>query len=122
MAKKSKIITNLLVVPLIASTILLASPALAADPSANNSSGETRHKTSVPDVVKKGIAGVVSSVSGGIVVVTSKEDIRYTVDASHATIMKASDVPNENPDVVAARDIAVGDAIMVRGEIRALEE
>jgi hypothetical protein len=123
MAKKSKtIITSLLVVPLMASTILLASPALAADPSINSATGETRHKTSIPDVAKKGISGIVSSVSGGIIVVEGGDGVKYTVVASDAIIMKASEESDENPNVINARDIRVGDAIAVRGEIADAEQ
>jgi len=117
MYKKSKI-TNLLVIPLIASAVFLANPALAAYTDRTSSSDtEIRHKTSVPDTRKKGVVGTVTGVNGTIIVVTTKSSIQYTVDATNATIMKASDEPNGNPSIVAISDIKVGDVIMVRGVI-----
>lgn len=114
MIKKSKI-TNLLVVPLIASAVLLANPVFAASPAAASRS-EVRHKTDVPHS-KRGIIGTVTSSEGDIIKVTAKDNTQYTVDASDATIMKVSGEPQENPDIVSISDIKVGDAIVVRGEI-----
>ena len=114
MTKKSTI-TSLLVMPLIASAVLLASPVLA-DNTSYASHSEVRHKTSVPQT-KKGITGIVTSINGTIIIVTTKDNIQYTVDASKATIMKASDQSNINPSIVTISDIKVGDAIVVRGVI-----
>ncbi|HEV7423579.1 MAG TPA: hypothetical protein VGO21_00115 [Candidatus Paceibacterota bacterium] len=116
MYKKSKI-TNLLVIPLIASAVFLANPALAAyTDRASNGDTEIRHKTSVPDT-KKGVVGEVTGVNGTIIVVTTKSSIQYTVDAANATIMKASSLPDGNPSLVEISDIKVGEVIMVRGVI-----
>lgn len=112
---KQSTIKNLLVVPLIASAVLLANPVFAAS-STYTSHAEIRHKTSLPHV-KKGIVGKVTSINGTIIVVTGKDNVEYTVDASNATIMKAREEPNVNPAIVTISDIQVGDAIVVRGVI-----
>ena len=111
-------IVNFVVIPLVASAIFLASPAFAADPT-NTSNTEIRHKTIVPNVNirRRGIVGVVISVNGNIIIVKDKNNIHYTVDASDATIMKATDEPDGNPTVVMISNIKVGDSIIVRGEI-----
>ncbi len=114
MSKKSTI-TNLLVIPLIASAIFLANPALAAD-STSRSSNQFRHKINVP-YVKKGIAGTVTSVNGDIIFVQGRDKVQYTIDASRATIMKAVDGRGLNPLVVDTSDIKVGDMVFVRGAI-----
>ncbi len=121
---KSKI-KNLIVAPLIASAIFLASPApfAAANP-AQRSQVEVHNISNTentPDP-KKGIAGKVTKVSGSIILVSTKDDTEYTVDASEATIMKEGTRPNENPVIVEATDIQIGDAIMVRGVISDQEE
>jgi hypothetical protein len=112
-----KQITNLLVMPLIASAVFLASPTVfAASPTHTGGATEIRHKTYKEGAnPKKGITGTVSSISGTIIIVTAKDSTKYTVDASHATIMKAADQANTNPYIVTTTDIKVGDAIMVRG-------
>ena len=58
-----------------------------------------------------------SRVNGDIVIVSTKDDTEYTVDASDALIMKEGAYPNENPAIVEAKEIKVGDAILVRGVI-----
>ncbi len=113
MSKKSKI-TNLLVIPLIASTVFLASPALADNPN-YGSTTEVRHKTDVSHI-KKGVVGTVTSVNGTIIVVTAQDNTQYTVDASHATIMKASTTKTSTA-IATISDIKVGDRVMVRGTI-----
>lgn len=116
MSKNSKI-TTLLIIPLIASAILLTTPAFAADP--NKAGGaETRHKTGVANP-RRGIAGTVASVNGDIIIVEARNDTQYTVDTSSATIMKTSD--DGNPDLVSTSDIKAGDAIVVRGEVSGTE-
>lgn len=114
MSKKSTI-TNLLVIPLIGSAILLANPVLAAN-NAHPSENIVRHKTNLENP-EPAIAGTVTSINGNIIIVTTKDDIQYTVDASNANIMKASDDSNSNPTIVTIADIKVGDEIFVRGEI-----
>ncbi|MBP6883996.1 MAG: hypothetical protein KBC06_02075 [Candidatus Pacebacteria bacterium] len=116
--KQSKI-TNLLVIPLMASAILLSNPVLAADQT-NTSNTEIRHKTSVPHM-RRGIAGTVTSVNGKILTVTGRDGVQYTVDASTATIMKASDQPDQNPIVIDISNIKVGDIIGVRGTLNDTE-
>jgi hypothetical protein len=117
-SKKSKI-ANLIVMPLIASAIFLAGPAFAAGPSygAESISMNTTTQESMPNT-KKGITGTVASVSGSILHVVSTDNMEYTVDASHATIMKAAGEVNENPLIVNVSDIKVGDAIAARGVVR----
>ncbi|MEO5635445.1 MAG: hypothetical protein ABIS26_02565 [Candidatus Paceibacterota bacterium] len=114
MSKKSTI-TNLLVIPLMGSAILLSNPVMAAGPT-QDSRIEVRHKTNI-ETPKKGIAGTVTSINGNIIVVTTKDNIKYTVDASSANIMKATEEINANPLIINISDIKVGDAIFVRGEI-----
>lgn len=118
MSKKSTI-TNLLVIPLIGSAILLANPVLAANTS-HPTHSVVRHKTNIENP-KRQISGIVTSINGNIIVVTTKDNVQYTVDASNANIMKASTVPNENPSIIAIGDIKVGDSIVVRGEINSSE-
>ncbi len=114
MTKKSTI-TNLLVVPLIASAIFLASPAFASN-TTNMMNGQVRHKTNIPNI-KKGVVGTVISTNGTIVIVKAKDNVEYTVDTTSATIMKASTESNTNPTIVTISDIKVGDVLMVRGKI-----
>lgn len=104
--------------PLIASAVFLASPALASNPMRTGQS-EIRNITTNEDTpnTKRGVAGTVTSINGTILIVTSRDNIQYTVDAAHAMIMKAGAEPNMNPAIVGITDIKVGDAIMVRGTI-----
>ena len=117
---KKSTITNLIVMPLIASAVFLASPAIASNPMRpGHSHAEVRNitnKESMPNT-RKGIAGTVVSVNGNIVVVIAKNNTEYTVDASSATIMKAAG-EDANPSIAHVTDIKVGDSIMVRGVIR----
>jgi hypothetical protein len=116
---KSKI-KNLIVAPLIASAIFLASPAASfgASPVLRNQVEvhNISNTENTPDT-KKGIAGKVTRVNGSIILVSTKDDTEYTVDASGATIMKEGAEPDENPAIVETADIKIGDAIMVRGVI-----
>ncbi len=112
---KQSTITTLLVIPMMASAILLSTPVLA-DNVVQASQHVVRHKTSVGSN-KKHVAGIVSSISGTTLTITAKDGTQYTVDASHATIMKASDDTTVNPAIVNISDIAVGDSIMARGTI-----
>ena len=113
---KKSTITNLFVVPLIATAIFLARPALAADSTTDTSNNDIRHKTHLSNI-KNEISGIVTSVNGNIVIVKSKDDIQYTVDAVKATIMKDSNDIEANPYIVMTSNIEIGDAIVVRGEI-----
>jgi hypothetical protein len=124
MKKTQSTITNLLVIPLIASAVFLASPAFAEN--TNNLPNQmtqnmVRHKTNKENLpnVRKGVAGVVSAINGTILIVTTKENIQYTVDTGHATIMKATE--GQNPALVTISDIKIGDFIMVRGVIKDTE-
>ena len=119
MKKKSRI-TNLLVVPLIASAMFLSSPTLAS----NTSGGthlEIRNITNkghnLPEN-RKGIVGTVRRVSGAMVFVENKDGTEYTIDATHATIMKAENEPEANPSLVNIADIKAGDSVVVRGTIK----
>jgi hypothetical protein len=112
---KKSTITNLFVVPLIATAIFLARPAFAADDPTNVSNTEVRHKTHLPSM-RKEIAGTVIAVNGTIVIVKSESDEQYAIDASDAIIMKDSDEIEGNPNVVMTSNIQVGDAIVVRGQ------
>jgi hypothetical protein len=113
MAKQGSI-TSLLVVPLIASAILLASPSVAT--SVNRLRGsEVRHTTSLP-FSKGGVSGTVAALSGTIIKVTGRDNVLYTVDAGEATIMKSED-GSSNPAIINVADIKIGDAIVVRGQI-----
>jgi hypothetical protein len=118
-------IKNLIVVPLIASAIFLASPgaSMGASPVLRNQVEvhNISNTENTPDT-KKGIAGKVIKVSGNIVIVSTKDDTEYTVDASDAMIMKAGDQPDANPEIVSINDIHTGDAIAVRGIIHEEEE
>lgn len=113
---KTQTIKSLLVLPLIASAILLANPVLASNGQEYASHSEVRHKAqgSRP---KKGVAGTVTSINGSVIVVTTKDGTKYTVDASKATIMKSSGDKDANPSLVTIADIQVGDTIMVRGTV-----
>ena len=118
--KKSQI-TNLLVLPLIASAIFLANPVFASS-TAGGIGMEVRNITSQDNAEnlsnpKKGIVGTVVSINGDILVVTTKNDVQYNVNASHATIMKAGDGEDSNPNIITTGDIKVGDAILVRGKV-----
>lgn len=112
---KKSTITNLFVVPLIATAIFLARPAFASDSITDPINNDIRHKTHLSNI-KNEISGVVTSVNGNIVIVKSKDNIQYTVDAGEATIMKDSHDMG-NPYVVMTSSIEVGDAIVVRGEV-----
>jgi pectate lyase len=120
MSKQSKI-TNLIVMPLIASAVFLASPAFAANLTRPDHK-EVRsitNKERIPSAnTKKGVSGTVSSINGNIIVVSSAENIQYTVDAGSATIMKEGATANLNPSLIKIADIKVGDAIVVRGVIK----
>lgn len=113
---KTQTIKSLLVLPLIASAILLANPVLASNSQEYASHSEVRHKAQGPRF-KKGVAGTVTSINGSVIVVTTKDGTKYTVDASKATIMKASGNKDTNPSLVTISDIQVGDTIMVRGTV-----
>jgi hypothetical protein len=113
MAKQGSI-TSLLVVPLIASAILLASPTAATTVNRLRDS-VVRHTTSLP-FSKTGVSGTVTALSGTIIKVTGRDNVLYTVDAGEATIMKSEDTSG-NPSIINVTDIKVGDAIVVRGKI-----
>ena len=116
-------IKNLIVAPLIASAIFLSSPATFASSPMQRNQVEVHNISSTentPDT-RKGIAGRVTRVSGNIIIVSTKDDTEYTVDASGALIMKEGMSPNDNPEIVAAADIKTGDAILVRGTISDVE-
>ena len=115
--KKSKI-TNLLVLPLIASAIFLASPVFAAGGS-TASNTEIRNVTSQEGApnTKKGVKGTVTSVSGEMLVITTEAGAQFNVNAAHATIMTAGDAEDSNPNIISIKDIKIGDAIFVRGKI-----
>ena len=123
---KSKI-TTLLVLPLIASAVFLASPAVSsADGSPLSTHSEVRHKTTKDAALnakegKENVAGTVASINGTIILVNTREDVEYIVDASNATIMKASSEPNSNPNIVPMSEVKVGDFILVRGVIKDIE-
>jgi hypothetical protein len=122
---KSKI-KNLIVAPLIASAIFLASPGgftAASSPTQRNKIEvhNISNTENTPDT-KKGIAGKVTKVSGNIVIVSTKDDTEYTVDVSDATIMKEGAQPDANPEIVSISDIHTGDALAVRGVIHQEED
>ena len=119
-------IKNLIVAPLIASAIFLANPAgfAAASRPSQRAQVEVHNISNTensPDT-KKGIAGKVTKVSGSIILVSTKDDTEYTVDASDAMIMKAADERDANPEIVSISDIHMGDAIAVRGIIQEEED
>jgi preprotein translocase subunit YajC len=119
---KQSTITNLIVMPLIASAVFLASPAFAASTSPTSHKEVRNITTKGPSPnTKKGIVGTVTSINGTIVLVTSKDNVQYTVDAANATIMKEGVAPNINPTLVKIADIQVGDSIVVRGVINDAE-
>jgi preprotein translocase subunit YajC len=119
---KQSTITNLIVMPLIASAVFLASPAFAASTSVTAHKEVRNITTKGPATnTKKGIVGTVTSINGTIILVTSKDNIQYTVDATSATIMKEGVAPNTNPTLVQITDIKVGDSIVVRGVIKDTE-
>jgi len=115
--QKSKI-SNLLVLPLIASAIFLASPVFAAGGNVA-SNVEIRNVTSQEGApnTKKGIMGTVTSINGDILVITTRDGAQFNVNAAHATIMTAGDAEDSNPALISIKDIKVGDAIFVRGTI-----
>ena len=64
------------------------------------------------------VAGTVSAISGSSITVTdSRTNTVYTVDASGATIHKASTDIKTAPAVITVSGIAVGDTITVQGTI-----
>src|SRR6185369_6544971 len=112
MSKQSKI-TNLIAIPLLASAVFLASPAFAAGPMRVPGSMTGDVSTNVRSSEKKrGITGTVSSINGSTISLLGTDNVGYTVDASHATIMKASAEPNVNPSIVQVAEIKVGDVIV----------
>ncbi len=116
-------ITNLIAMPLIASAIFLASPSAFGAGTAHAAQATIRNITnteSIPDT-KEGIVGTVISSNGSSLVVMGEDDTEYTVDATHATIMKAFE-ESANPVIVPASDIHTGDGIVVRGTIQRDEE
>jgi intein/homing endonuclease len=117
MIKQLKI-KNLIVIPLIASAVFLANPALASN-NTQDSYNDIQDKTSQENVlsVKDIVVGKVASVNDEVVTVTTENNLTYTIDTGHATIMKESEELNTNPYLVRTSDIKVGDAIAVRGEI-----
>jgi len=119
---KQSTITNLIVMPLIASAVFLASPAFAND-TTRTTHREVRNltKKEYAQNTKRGIAGTVTSIDGIIIKVTSLNGTQYTVDTSNATIMKASGEGNVNPSIADITDVKTGDAIVVRGVIKDTE-
>jgi hypothetical protein len=115
---KSSTITNLIVMPLIASAVFLASPAMASNsPLATHKEVRNITGNGTPNT-KKGIAGTVTSINGNILIVTSRDNTEYTVDAGSATIMKAGSEGAGNPSIAHIADIKMGDMVMVRGVIK----
>jgi hypothetical protein len=119
--KKQITIANLIVMPLIASAIFLASPALASNTQngiyASHKTGTETSDKKRPMDGKKGIVGTVKSITGTVIIVTGMDTKEYTVDASSATVMKASTEQNVNPTIITVANISVGDTIMVRGTL-----
>jgi hypothetical protein len=119
MYKKSTI-KNLLVIPFIASAVFLASPAFANDSQVKNKQTQVSkvHDSTAFFRNKKNhrVLGTVTSTSGGIIVLTSEDGATYTIDATHATVMKAN-TNNTNPAIVDVSNIKVGDTIVVKGNI-----
>lgn len=115
--KKSKI-GNLLVLPLIASAIFLASPVFAAGGNVA-SNVEIRNVTSQEGApnTKKGVLGTVTSINGEMLVITTKDEAQFNVNAASATIMTAGEAEDSNPNLISIKHIKVGDAIFVRGKI-----
>lgn len=105
--------------PLIASAILLASnSAFAANQEQTNAKTHAAHMVRQKTGGHKGVAGTVTSISGSVLKVKGVDEVTYTVDASGATIMKATvDGVAHNPLIINISDIKVGDTIMVRGTI-----
>jgi len=112
-------ITSLLVIPLIASAVFLANPALAKNPNRpelNQEISNTKEHRNKPDG-KKNIVGVVQSINGNTIVVVTKSGAVYNVEISSATIMRDLGALDKNPVIVGLDSIKVGDTIVVRGEI-----
>ncbi|MEX2052572.1 MAG: hypothetical protein WD991_02680 [Candidatus Paceibacterota bacterium] len=122
--KKALTITNLLVIPLIASAVFLANPAFTKNPNRpelNQEISSVRQTSGQKPDRKKSIIGIVSAINGTNITVSGKDSIKYTVDATHATIMKDNGEPGVNPLIVPISNIQVGDAIAVRGKINEQE-
>ncbi len=112
-------IKSLLVIPLIASAVFLASPAFAKNQSRFEPDKEGINIQHKPErsKIKRSIIGTVSAINGNTIIIVSKSDIKYTVDAEGATIMKDLGVNAKNPAIIKTTDIKVGDTIVVRGRI-----
>ncbi len=119
--KKQITIANLIVMPLIASAIFLASPAMAS--SGQNGMYRTeRSGTEMSDKKrnldgKRGIVGTVKSITGTVIIVTGMDKKEYTVDASKATVMKAGSDTASTPTTITVGNIAIGDTLMIKGTL-----
>ena len=120
---KKTTIANLIVMPLIASAVLLSSSSALAANSIRITPSEISSASSKEDLssTKRGIVGTVVGISSNVIAVQSLENATYTVDASHATVMKESVEPDTNPALVGLEDIHVGDVVMVRGVVANIE-
>ena len=120
---KQSTITNLLVMPLIASAVFLASPALADNSigSIHKGARDGVHITTLASGTYQSIVGKVTSINGNIITLESTDNVTYTVDVTNATIMRASPKSNANPSIITASEIKTGDVLMVRGVIDHLD-
>ncbi len=112
-------ITSLLVIPLIASAVFLANPALAKNnnrPDFNQEISNTKDRGNKPEG-RKNIAGIVRSINGSTVVVVTKNNTIYNVEISSATIMRDLGMLSQNPAIIRTSEIKIGDKIVVRGII-----
>jgi hypothetical protein len=65
-----------------------------------------------------GVFGKVTAISGTTITITGgKNDTSYSVDASNATVEKASATKGAEPVSSSVSDIAIGDTIAVRGTL-----
>ncbi|MEI7709744.1 MAG: hypothetical protein WCI76_03455 [bacterium] len=122
---KQSTIKNLLAIPLLASAILLANPALAANTTQSVGTAISQVKNinneeATPNT-KKSISGVVTSVSGKVIIVETKNGTNYAVDVASATIMKASKESSINPSIIHSGNIKAGDLVIARGVVKDAE-
>ncbi len=121
MSKQSKI-TSLLVIPLIASSLFLASPALASNPLSKEGKGGSVAITQGSSTASGGqmdVAGVVTGVSGTLLTISGTDSLTYKIDAEHATIMR--DSSESGTSIVSISEINVGDTVLVRGKVANLD-
>lgn len=111
MTKKSTI-TAIAAVILTASAFGFTGVALADNQEVTQTSWKSSQRH-IKDYLRHapGVMGTVTSVSGSIINITSKNALAYSIDASSAKILK-----NRNT-VITTADILVGDTIMAQGTV-----